>query len=83
MITELIPREIGNLDLTELFPSSWSLGGWVARDGDGCISLFQHQPTRLEETKEWGGLRVILLPNYYFPEITWETGEKQVIIELK
>lgn len=57
---------------------------WIARDKDGCLSLYTGRPVRLE-------IRQFFSPEdccYFdidetmFPEVTWENSPKKVRIEL-
>ncbi|MBP3511152.1 MAG: hypothetical protein J6K19_03825 [Prevotella sp.] len=65
--------------------------GWVARDMDGYISLFQERPTR--DTCDKGDIPYgfggdntgyyIELPTTSFPDLTWESEPLEVEIIIK
>lgn len=56
--------------------------GWIARDKDGDLGLFEYQPDRLEDSGIWGGLRNMILRKESFPDVTWEEGAVAVCIKI-
>ncbi len=62
------------------------LEGWVARDEDGLISLFDTEPERIADCV-WavypGHTLGIRLPDDSFPSVTWLTEPKKVRITLE
>lgn len=61
--------------------------GWVARDEDGCIYLFQDNPTRNTDLSYgfWHGNNddFIELPTDSFPSVTWQSEPKKVKITIE
>lgn len=55
--------------------------GWVARDKDGDVFLYQNEPDRNEIV--WDGYMMRSLPIDSFPDLTWESDPEQVEIILK
>lgn len=57
---------------------------WVARDKDGCLSLYSEKPSK--GNREWGSTymeRVRPLDSSLFPSVKWEDKEPtRVIIRL-
>ena len=65
-----------------------SIGGWVARDEDGALTVFSDKPTRenfSEDTSVWCGAKPIELDPALFPQITWESEpqEGEMTLRLK
>lgn len=67
--------------IPEQLPENTTIEGWVARDKDGLISLYEEEPWRSEERWRTDG-GVIPLVNYSFPSITWKSGPEKVKIEI-
>lgn len=59
--------------------------GWVARDLDRALQLWESKPQRNDITNdEWGMANgIILLPTDLFPDLTWESDPIEVEIILK
>lgn len=55
--------------------------GWVARDCDGDVFLYQNEPDRNEMF--WNGYMMHSLPIDSFPDLTWESDPIEVEIILK
>lgn len=65
-----------------------SIGGWVAREEDGALTVFSDKPTRenfFEDTSVWCGATTIELSPALFPQITWgsEPQECEMTLRLK
>lgn len=62
------------------------LEGWVARDEDGALNLFDREPERIAECA-WayfpGHSLGFSLPKESFPEVTWESEPLPVILTIK
>lgn len=59
------------------------LEGWIVRDGNGSLNLFDEEPTREEWCEMWSdGLDHFGLPYNSFPSVTWQSEPKRVSIEL-
>lgn len=60
--------------------------GYVARDEDGLLNLFDKEPERIAECA-WayypGHTLGFSLPKELFPEVTWESEPMPVIITIK
>ena len=57
------------------------ISGWVARDKDDDVFLYQNQPDRNEIA--WNGYMMHSLPTDSFPDLTWESEPLPVEIILK
>lgn len=58
--------------------------GWVARDGNGSLNVFDEEPTKDEWLEMWSdGLDHFGLPYNSFPSVTWLTEPKKVRITLE
>lgn len=59
--------------------------GWVARDKDGALQLWESKPQRNNITwDEWGMAKgLMLLPDELFPDLTWESDPEPVEIIIK
>lgn len=60
--------------------------GWVARDANGSLNVFDEEPTRDEELEMWSdGSDHFGLPYSSFPDLTWsdEPQEVEIIIKRK
>ena len=63
--------------------------GWVARDEDGYISLYQEKPTRSLNSSKTGywwddeTASHIDLPTTSFPSVTWENSPKKVKLKIE
>lgn len=55
--------------------------GWVARDHDGDVFLYQNEPDRNEIA--WNGYMMHSLPIDSFPDLTWESEPEPVEIIIK
>ena len=55
--------------------------GWVARDFDGDVFLYQNEPDRNEIA--WNGYMMHSLPVDSFPDLTWESDPIEVEIIIK
>lgn len=55
--------------------------GWVARDYDGDVFLYQNEPDRNEIA--WNGYMMHSLPIDSFPDLTWESEPEPVEIIIK
>lgn len=55
--------------------------GWVARDKDGDVFLYQNEPDRNEIA--WDGYMMRSLPIDSFPDLTWESDPEPVEITIK
>lgn len=55
--------------------------GWVARDFDGDVFLYQNEPDRNEIS--WNGYMMHSLPVDSFPDLTWESDPEPVEIIIK
>lgn len=55
--------------------------GWVARDFDGDVFLYQNEPDRNEIA--WNGYIMHSLPVDSFPDLTWESDPLEVEIIIK
>ena len=63
-----------------------SIGGWVARDEDGALTVFSDKPTRenfLEDTSVWCGAKPIELDPALFPQSTWESEPQECEMTLR
>lgn len=47
------------------------IGGWVARDGDGRLYLYEDRPLRYDGKSEWVGETIMELDSGSFPDLTW------------
>lgn len=59
--------------------------GWVARDEDGALNLFDREPERIAEcawTYYPGHTLGLSLPKESFPEVTWDCEPKRVRITI-
>lgn len=61
------------------------LEGWVARDVDGALQLWESKPQRNNITNdEWGMANgIMLLPTSLFPSVTWQSEPKRVRITIE
>lgn len=58
--------------------------GWVARDEDENLFMYQTKPERDETTQMWmGGYADFDLRNALFPDLTWESEPELVEIIIK
>ena len=57
------------------------ISGWVARDADGDMFLYQNEPDRTEIV--WYGYMMHSLPIDSFPDLTWSDDPEPVEIILK
>lgn len=57
------------------------ISGWVARDYDGDVFLYQNEPDRNEIA--WNGYMMHSLPIDSFPYLTWESDPIEVEIIIK
>lgn len=55
--------------------------GWVARDFDGDVFLYQNEPDRNEIA--WNGYMMHSLPVDSFPDLTWDSDPEPVEIIIK
>lgn len=55
--------------------------GWVARDCDGDVFLYQNKPDRHEIY--WNGIMMLSLPIDSFPDLTWKSDPLPVEITIK
>lgn len=55
--------------------------GWVARDCDGDVFLYQNEPDRNEIA--WNGYMMHSLPIDSFPDLTWNSGPIEVELIIK
>lgn len=55
--------------------------GWVARDCDGDVFLYQNKPDR--HGIYWNGVMTLSLPIDSFPDLTWKSGPLPVEITIK
>lgn len=55
--------------------------GWVARDFDGDVFLYQNEPDRNEIA--WNGYMMHSLPVDSFPDLTWDSDPLEVEIIIK
>lgn len=55
--------------------------GWVARDADGDMFLYQNEPDRIEIT--WFGYMMHSLPKDSFPDLTWDDDPIEVELIIK
>lgn len=58
-----------------------TIEGWVARDEDGCLNLFNGEPERIADCV-WGiylGDLGLGLPKEYFPDLKWSDPIKVTI----
>ena len=68
--------------ITILKSSFQEISGWVSRDIDGNLCLFNDLPTKDEESGVWVGLFYFILPRELYPNVTWESGCLQIKIIL-
>ena len=57
---------------------------WVARNKDNTVVLFQSKPI-LNNNQEWDEILnedFMLIPEYLFPEITFENSPQEIEIKL-
>lgn len=58
--------------------------GWVARDEDENLFMYQTKPERDETTQMWmGGCINFDLRNHLFPDLTWDDEPQEVEIIIK
>lgn len=59
--------------------------GWVARDLDRALQLWESKPQRNDITNdEWGMANgIILLPTDLFPDLTWDDDPIEVELTIK
>lgn len=57
------------------------ISGWVARDADGDMFLYQNEPNRIEIT--WFGYMMHSLPKDSFPDLTWDDDPIEVELIIK
>lgn len=57
------------------------ISGWVARDYDGDVFLYQNEPDRNEIA--WNGYMMHSLPIDSFPDLTWDDDPIEVEIIIK
>lgn len=64
--------------------SEATISGWVARDRNGSLSLYQTFPERQESLDYWrDGLGEFDLSETDFPDLTWESDPVEVEIIIK
>ena len=94
LLSEGLPYR--NLDLKELInafihesvvptppdPERVSLVGWIARDMNGDLGLYQDRPVRDIEKGVWCGLCNRILPSEVYPNFSWESEAFLVNIEI-
>lgn len=57
------------------------ISGWVARDFDGDVFLYQNEPDRNEIA--WNGYMMHSLPVDSFPDLTWDDDPIEVELTIK
>lgn len=57
------------------------ISGWVARDMDGSVFLYQNEPDR--NVYEWRAYMMHSLPESSFPSLTWDDDPMEVEITIK
>lgn len=59
--------------------------GWISRDKDNALILWESKPQRNNITNdEWGmASGIMLLPNNLFPDLTWDSDPLEVEIIIK
>lgn len=51
---------------------------WLARDDDGALFLYGHKPQRVLYHGFWNGEPYMMLPDDYYPEVTYENSPVRV-----
>lgn len=61
------------------------ISGWVARDMDRALQLWESEPQRNDITNdEWGMANgIMLLPSQLFPDLTWDSSPEPIEIIIK
>ncbi len=57
---------------------------WVARDKDNTLAIFQSKPI-LNNKQEWDEILnedFMLIPEYLFPEVTFESSPREIEFKL-
>ena len=57
---------------------------WIARNKDNTVVLFQSKPI-LNNNQEWDEILnedFMLIPEYLFPEVTFESGPQEIEFKL-
>ena len=57
-----------------------TIKGWVARDQDGLLTLFDSEPKRFPVDESWIGCGFTDLPKDLFPDLKWE--DEPIEVEL-
>lgn len=71
-------KQFGN---SEQVDADTVIQGWVARDFDGDVFLYQNEPERNEIA--WNGYMMHSLPVDSFPDLTWDSDPEPVEIIIK
>lgn len=71
-------KQFGN---SEQVDADTVIQGWVARDFDGDVFLYQNEPDRNEIA--WNGYMMHSLPVDSFPNLTWDSDPIEVEITIK
>lgn len=72
-------KKIGNPDFSDAEDAV--ISGWVARDCDGDVFLYQNEPDRNEIA--WNGYMMHSLPIDSFPDLTWDDDPIEVELTVK
>lgn len=59
------------------------IGGWVARDGDGRLYLYEDRPLRYNRKSEWVGDTIMELDSGSFPDLTWHSDPVECEMTVK
>lgn len=56
---------------------------WIARDKDGRLCIYDHEPMRAKSVFALRNGRYTTLPGSWFKEVTWENSPVKVEIKSK
>ena len=90
-VVELKGQEPRQIDLNEEARNAYieaykeisalpTINGWVARDQDGLLTLFDSEPKRFPIDESWVGCGFTDLPKDLFPDLKWE--DEPIEVEL-